>query len=68
VPENDRHGLVFGITTSTKRASRYISAIGQQAGVVVNKAEGKFASAHDLRRSFGTRWASRVKPVTLRTM
>jgi hypothetical protein len=68
VPADDRHGLAFGITTSTKRVSRYISAIGEQAGVIVNEAEGKFASAHDLRRSFGTRWASRVKPPTLRLL
>jgi integrase len=68
VPEDDRHGLVFGITTGIKRVSRCISAIGARAGVVVNKAEGKFASAHDLRRSFGTRWAMRVKPATLRVL
>lgn len=34
----------------------------------VNKSEGKFATAHDLRRSFGTRWASRVKPATLQLL
>ena len=47
------------------RIGRIISEIGKRAGVVVRKAEGKFASAHDLRRSFGTRWAPRVKPATL---
>jgi integrase len=36
--------------------------------VVVNKLDGKFASAHDLRRSFATRWAARVKPATLQLM
>jgi len=36
--------------------------------VVVNKAEGKFASAHDLRRTFGTRWARRVMPATLQLL
>jgi len=35
-------------------ASRMISRIGELAKVVVNKQEEKFASAHDLRRSFGT--------------
>jgi integrase len=30
--------------------------------------EGKFASAHDLRRSFGTRWAPRLKPATLQLL
>ena len=28
----------------------------------------KFASAHDLRRSFGARWAPRVMPATLREL
>ena len=63
VPEAERHGLVFGIygeggkPLSTKRASRYISAIGKAAGVVTNRGENRNATAHDLRRSFGTRWA-----------
>jgi integrase len=35
---------------------------------IVNKTDGKFASAHDLRRSFGTRWAARVKPATLQLL
>jgi integrase len=74
VPAAARHGLVFGIygrpgePLSTKRASRYISAIGKAAGVVTNKAEGKFASAHDLRRSFCTRWAKRVMPADLKVL
>ena len=70
-----RRGLVFrldGLQTrspiSPKRISRIISAIGEKAGVVVNKADQKFASAHDLRRAFGTRWAARVKPNTLRLL
>ena len=36
--------------------------------MVVNKDEGKFASAHDFRRAFGTRWASRVKPPVLQRL
>jgi len=47
---------------------RVISAIGKKAGVVVNKADGKFASAHDLRRAFGTRWAKRVMPAILKRL
>ena len=42
--------------------------IGKKAGVVVNKADGKSASAHDLRRAFGTRWAKRVMPAVLRRL
>jgi integrase len=74
VPEAERQGLVFGIygrpgkPLSTKRASRYISAIGKAAGVVTNKSEGKFASAHDLRRSFCTRWAKRIMPADLKVL
>ncbi len=32
---------------------------------MVNLYTGKFASAHDLRRSFGQRWAARVMPQIL---
>ena len=31
-----------------KRVSRLLSKIGKRAGVIVNKADGKYASAHDL--------------------
>jgi integrase len=51
-----------------KGVSRVVSEIGERAGVVVNKDQGKFASCHDLRRSFGTRWASKVKPATLQLL
>ena len=73
-PEAGRRGLAFGIygqgggPLSTKRASRYISAIGKAAKVVTNKAENRYATAHDLRRSFGTRWARRVPPAILRDL
>ena len=47
---------------------RRICAIGRKAGVVVNPESGKCASAHDLRRSFGTRWAKRVMPMQLKAL
>ena len=50
---------------AAKTVSKIVSGIGKKARVVVNKTEGKFASAHDLRRSFGNRWAGRVNPATL---
>ena len=50
------------------RIGRIISDIGKRAKVVVRKSEGKFASAHDLRRSFGTRWAPKAKPATLQLL
>jgi integrase len=74
VPESEREGLVFKLTwqrNSRKPArvdtvSPIISSIGNKAGVKV--AEKKTASAHDLRRSFGLRWADRVKPHVLQQL
>jgi integrase len=62
------HGVRTGEQMTSARAGRIISEIGEAAGVLVNKAECKYASAHDLRRSFGTRWAARVKPATLQLL
>ena len=74
-PNDKRTGHVFELLglyslkqMTAGRVGRIVSDIGKQANVVVNKAEGKFASAHDLRRSFGTRWAARVKPATLQLL
>ena len=64
----DLMGIFTGKPISPKRVCRIVSDIGRKAGVVVNKADGKFASAHDLRRSFGTRWAPQVKPITLQLL
>ena len=66
--EAERHGLVFKLGVSLNEAGRIVSAIGKRAGAVVNKADGKFAGVHDLRRAFGTRWASRIKPATLQLL
>lgn len=74
-PEKPRVGYVFplparatGRQMTSARVGRIVSKIGERAGIVVNSAEGKYASAHDLRRSFGTRWAPRVKPATLQLL
>lgn len=67
-PEAERRGRVFrpmrqnGDDSPMREdtASSVICAIGKRAGVVVAKnANGKvkYASAHDLRRSFGARWS-----------
>jgi integrase len=61
-------GIRTGEQMTSARAGRVISDIGELAEVLVNKADGKYASAHDLGRSFGTRWASRVKPATLQLL
>jgi integrase len=75
-PEAERHGPIFNpapiLPGRSKRlgmqqVGRVISATGKAAGVKVAERSGvvKFASAHDLRRSFGERWAPRVMPQVL---
>jgi integrase len=77
VPDDERTGRIF--TGLARRihsdrllmvsASAIISDIGKRANVKVhtNAKTGKvkFASAHDLRRSFGERWAMRIMPQVL---
>lgn len=75
-----RTGIVFPLvarygqarTCKTDWASRVICRFGRAAGIEVgsNPRTGKikFASAHDLRRSFGDRWARLVMPQTLKEM
>ncbi len=43
-------------------ASRTIAAIGEHAGIIVEPREGKFASAHDIRRLAITDWCRRFMP------
>jgi integrase len=74
-PEAERHGRVFkplgteGNIVEFSRVCRGIGLIGKAAGVKVatdpRTGKVKYASAHDLRRSFGERWASRVMPQVL---
>jgi len=78
-PPAERVGRVFklqairgsGERLTRDRVSRVISAIGRAAGVKVNTSPAgkvKYASAHDLRRSFGTRWSSRLMPAALQKL
>jgi integrase len=74
-PGETRAGKVFKLVgkfthqpISPRRVGRVVSQIGEKAKVVVNCGDGKFASAHDLRRSFGSRWARRVMPATLQLL
>ncbi len=68
IPDDERVGNVFRLMfrrnrdTDTRRdtVTKQISAIGKAAGIRVSAS--KHASAHDLRRSFGCRWADKVKP------
>lgn len=61
-----RGGLVHRLPVRSKESvSRVVSRIGEAAGIIVNHHPLKYASAHDLRRSFGERWARRVMPAIL---
>lgn len=70
----DRFFRVYGIRREVcdpVNISAIISRIGKRANVKVRSDDGrtKFASAHDLRRSFGTRWAARLdKPRDLQLL
>ena len=79
VPQDERQGPIFKLgirdpDSSPKRIrlSHLVSAIGEKAGVKVNTdgktGKVKYASAHDLRRSFGERWSQRVMPQLLQEM
>ncbi|WP_442484774.1 tyrosine-type recombinase/integrase [Aeoliella sp. SH292] len=70
VPQGDRRGRVFkGIHHHYVNVSQTVSDIGKAAGVIVTPSVGtkgqpgykgpKYASAHDLRRAFGTRLSRR---------
>jgi integrase len=73
-PEEERVGLVFNLLSRRdgkplvpREVGRTVSEIGEKA-VVVNGESRKFAGAHDLRRSFCSRWAVRVKPPVLQKL
>jgi len=74
-PPHERSGLVFNCRglkgrrlQESKVVSKTVSWIGRAAGVIVDKSKDQCATAHDLRRSFGTRWSKMVKPATLQRL
>jgi integrase len=79
-PPEDRRGRVFnpvGLRTNAAQVdqawvSRIVARIGKAAMVKVNTSpktgKVKFASAHDLRRSFGERWSRLVMPQVLKEL
>ena len=80
IPERERRGRVFRLNSvlngeapvGADWAGRMLSRIGKQARVIVSPEAGsqkiKYASAHDLRRSFGNRWAQRLMPAELKEL
>ena len=78
VPEDQRTGFVFNPRPTVIRkharatldvAKHMVSRIGKRATVVVTQVPKiGFASAHDLRRSFGHRWSRLVTPAVLKEL
>ena len=69
-PEACRCGRVFEVARvmGPDCVSRIVCMIGKAAEIMVNKEQNKFASAHDLRRAFATRWARIVQPMVLKEL
>ena len=74
VPESERTGPVFSVLSTWRhqrlnpdQLSKLIQRIGKASGVVVSRkgVKVKYASAHDLRRSFGLVWAQKVNLIQL---
>jgi len=65
-PASERTGLVFRVPLARKTIGKRISAAGKASQVSVGGT--KHVTAHDLRRTFGNRWALRVHPLVLRMM
>lgn len=70
-PETERAGKVFrplgerGNECKFFRVSQIISQIGKAANVVTDPATGRTCTAHDIRRAFAQRWASKLTAVDL---
>ena len=79
-PVSLRTGPVFRLNArrghsgriSAEQAGKVVSEIGEAAKVKVwtnpRNGKAKYASPHDLRRSFGSRWALRVMPIYLKEL
>jgi integrase len=72
VPDEDRRGYVFDVRYSARserltpnRVGVLLRRISKEAGVRTKPGNEGWATAHDFRRSFGTRWASRLQPLDL---
>jgi integrase len=76
VPAVDRGGYVFspvlyrGVCRRIDTVSKALSKLGTSAAIKVDEKNGNavYASAHDLRRAFGERWAKRVMPMVLKDL
>ena len=75
VPRDARYGFVFNPSghrvsrmQTANAVGRVVSDICTHAKIEVGKKRGEYATAHDLRRSFASRWSSKVMPADLREL
>lgn len=73
--DDDREGYVFrqfGLRgwhiRSLSSVVHIISEIGEASGVIIDESRGSHPTAHDLRRSFGSRWSTLVMPAVLKEL
>ena len=76
-PEDEHTGNVLAFpkeregrheSVTVRFASRKISEFGKSAGIITSTHPERFATAHDLRRSFGVRWSRQVMPQVLQLL
>ena len=73
IRSSERHGNVFSFPGKTKsgqlsleQTKKVLRVLGKDAKIKTSKS--KMATAHDFRRSFGTRWALKVMPQILQKL
>lgn len=72
--DKERSGFVFnplgrdGTRVSADCLGRFVSSIGDEAGIITDTETGRHATCHDFRRSFGDRWARKVMPPDLKEL
>jgi integrase len=74
-PKSQRHGRVFRLNQDggtvpldVHHVGQIVAYIGKAAHVIVNPVDHKHASIHDLRRTFGSKWARKVMPAVLQRL
>lgn len=67
-PESDRVGYVFNPVPQAVRGTRPSCLTVSRTVIKICQKAGVMATPHDLRRSFGFRWSSRVMPAVLKEL
>lgn len=67
-PRDRRTGWVFPLPHSRRPSSERITRVISAIGAASHRGPGKHPTAHDLRRSFATRWAFRLPPLALQAI